>query len=251
MLEGITTEYIFHFILIFARLGAAFSIFPALGDKSIFLRARVIFALVVSFVIYPLITGYLPKYVENVSLNASLLVIEMLIGLIISIGAKFYFLSLHIIGQILSMQSGLGSATFFDPAQRSQVAIFTSFLFIITTTAIFVSDTHYLFIQAVIESYTRFPPGEMLKIADISDFISHIVNDTFVLAFKISSPFLIISIAVLIGSGILSRLMPNLQVFFVITPAQIFVMFCTLYIVINTLIEKVIEAIQITLKLTI
>jgi flagellar biosynthetic protein FliR len=66
-----------------------------------------------------------------------------------------------------------------------------------------------------------------------------------------SSPFLVVSIAILVGSGILSRLMPNLQVFFVVTPAQILVMFCILYIVIIAMLEKVVEVIGSTMYLVI
>lgn len=251
MLQEVTIDFVFHFMLIFARLGAAFSTFPALGDKSIMMRARVMFAVLVTFVSYPIIAEHLPKYTENFGQIVSLIIIELLIGFIIAIGAKIYFLGLNVVGQILSMQSGLGAATFFDPIQRSQVAIFTTFLFIATTSAIFASDTHYLFIQGVIESYTRFPPGELLKVSDVSNFVTHIINDSFILAFKMSAPFLIVSIAILVGSGVLSRLMPNLQVFFVVTPAQILVMYCILYIIVISLINKILESIASTMNLVI
>jgi len=251
MLQAFTLEFVFHFMLIFSRLGVAFTTFPALGDKSIFMRARLVFAVLVSLVIYPLVAEKLPKYSENFSFIVGLIAIELLIGLVISIGAKIYFWSLHIVGQIISMQSGLGAASFFDPAQRAQVAIFGSFLFLASTAAIFITDTHFLFISGVIESYTRFPPGEMLNIQDVSKFVTHVINDSFILAFKMSSPFLVVSIAILVGSGILSRLMPNLQVFFVVTPAQILVMFCILYIVIIAIMEKIIEVIGSTMQLVI
>lgn len=250
MLQELTLEFIFHFMLIFARLGTAFSMFPAISDRYVFMRGRLAIALTVGFILYPIITPYLPKYSENFSLNVSFLVIEILIGIIISIGAKFYFWCLHVVGQIISMQSGLGSATFFDPGQHSQVAIFTSFLFLTTIVFIFVTDTHYLFIQSVTDSYKNFPPGEWLNISDVSKFVTYVINDSFILAFKVSSPFLIVSLVMLVGGGVLSRLMPNLQVFFVITPAQILVIFGVLYITINFLVEKVVNSITTSLSIS-
>ena len=250
MLEEVTTEFIFKFMLIFARLGTAFMLFPALGDHNVFMRGRLAIAVLVTFVLYPLILSSLPTYSENLLYNVSLLFIEVVIGLIITIGAKCYFLSLHTIGQIISMQSGLGAATFFDPGQRSQVAIFGNLLIISTTVYIFITDTHYLFIQAILDSYTRFPPGELLEISDMSKFVTHVVNDSFILAFKISSPFLLLGMVLLVGAGILSRLMPNLQVFFILTPAQVLLMFAILYLVMETLVEKIIIAVQMTLGLT-
>lgn len=249
MLQELTLEFIFHFMLIFARLGTAFSMFPALSDRYVFIRGRLGISLAVSFILYPIIAPYLPRYSDNFSLNVSFLVIEILIGIIISIGAKFYFWCLHVLGQIISMQSGLGSATFFDPGQRSQVAVFTSFLFLTTVMVIFVTDRHYLFIQSVTDSYKNFPPGEWLNIADISKFVTYVINDSFILAFKLASPFLMVSLVMLVGSGVLARLMPNLQVFFVITPAQILVIFAVLYITINFLVEKVVQSITTSLSI--
>lgn len=249
MLNQLTTEAVYHFMLIFARFAAAFSLFPGFSNRNVFMRGRLAIALVISFVLLPLVNPSLPKYSDNFSDTVSMIVIEMLIGVTISIGAKFYYWALHVVGQIISMQSGLGAASFFDPTQGSQLAIFTNFLFMIATVAIFVTNTHYLFINAALESYTRFPPGELLNSGDLGMFIARTINNSFILSFKLSSPFLIVSFAILVGSGVLSRLMPNLQVFFVITPAQILVMFGILYIVINVLIAKVIDSITDTLSL--
>ena len=76
------------------------------------------------------------------------------------------------------------------------------------------------------------------------------VNDSFVLSFKIASPFLVVSLAILTGSGMLARLMPNLQVFFVLTPAQILVMFGVFYIVIDAIIIKLVTAVTYSLNIS-
>lgn len=243
MLEKFTVELVFHLMLIFARLGTAFSYFPAIGSNYIFMRAKLMFALLVSIAIMPIVVPYLPKYSDNFALNIGYLAIEMLIGIVISLAANIYFQAIHFVGQILSLQSALGTAAFFDPTQRLQVTLFSNFMILVTIVFIFASDVHYLFIKAVVESYIKFPPGELLNAGDMSKFVSFIINDSFILSFKISSPFLIVSLAILTGSGMLSRLMPNLQVFFVITPAQILVMFMILYIVINVIITKIVVAI--------
>ena len=133
MLEEVTAEFIFKFMLIFARIGIAFMMFPTLGDRNVFMRGLLTIALMVTFILYPLILSSLPAYSENLLYIISLLFIEVVLGLIITIGARCYFLSLHTIGQINSMQPGLGAATLFDPGQRSQVAIFGNLLIISTT----------------------------------------------------------------------------------------------------------------------
>ncbi|GAB4165314.1 MAG: flagellar biosynthetic protein FliR [Rickettsiaceae bacterium] len=249
MLEKVTLEFIFQFMLVFARLGTAFSRFPAIGAPYIFSRGKLALALTVSFVMIPILQPYLPKYSDNFAINIGYLAIEILIGLIISIAANIYFQSLHFVGQIISMQSGLGAAAFFDPLQKSQVAIFSNFMLLVAIVFIFATNTHFIFIQAVADSYIKFPPGEVVDSGDLGRFVAFVVNDSFILSFKIVSPFLVVALAIMTGSGMLARLMPNLQVFFVITPAQILVMFGTMYIVIEAIVTKLVATISSTVNL--
>ena len=127
--------------------------------------------------------------------------------------------------------------------QRSQVAIFSNFMLIVAVVMVFATNTHHLFIHAVADSYIKFPPGELINSGDMSKFVAFVLNDSFILSFKIVSPFLIVGLAIMTGSGLLARLMPNLQVFFVITPAQILIMFGTMYIVIQAVVTKLVVAI--------
>jgi len=240
VLGELSLEFIFQFMLVFSRLGTAFRRFPALGSPYIHSRAKLVVSLTITFVMVPILAPYLPKYTDDFTQNVGYIAIEILIGLIISIAANIYFMSLHFVGQILSLQSGLGSAAFFDPMQKSQVAIFSNFMLILAVVMIFATNTHHLFIHAVADSYIKFPPGELVNSGDISKFVAFVLNDSFVLSFKIVSPFLIVGLAIMTGSGLLARLMPNLQVFFVITPAQILIMFGTMYIVIQVVVTKLV-----------
>ena len=105
---------------------------------------------------------------------------------------------------------------------------------------IFASNTHYLFIQAIIDSYSKFPVGELMGSDDLSQFVTHIVTSSFILSFKLAAPFIAISLIILVGTGLLARIMPNLQVFFVITPVQILAIFGAIYITLIALIDKMI-----------
>jgi flagellar biosynthetic protein FliR len=249
MLQDITVSFIFHMMLIFARIGTIMSLLPGIGDKSVMSRARLGLALATSFVLYPLLDDIMPQYPTTTAAFMQYLACEMLIGLFLGLIIRIVFLTIHTVGLVLSMQSGLGSAMFFDPSQKEQVSVFSYALLLIVSMAIFATDTHYAFIEGAIDSYSKFPVGKMPDVSDMSNVMSRIVSDSFVLAFKMVSPFLIVSLAILAGSGILARLMPNLQVFFVLTPVQILSMYITLFIVIQVLVEKVIIALQSAAKL--
>ncbi len=240
MLEQITLEIVFHFFLIFLRLGAAFRYFPALNFIHFLVRGRVLLVFFTTIMMMPILVPYLPKFEKDISLLVKYILTEILTGLLISITTQIYFYILHFVGQVISMQSGLSNAAFFDPSQKAQLSIFSSFLFYNAVMLVFATDTHYFFIQAIVDSYIKFPPGEVFHSYDMVYLIIHMVNDSFVLSFKMISPFIIVSITVMTGAALLSRLMPNLHIFFIITPVQILIILQVLYIVINSFLKKLI-----------
>ena len=243
MLQDTSVEFVTIMALIFARLGAAFSQFPGISSAYVFMRARLMLALAICVVLYPILKDVMPQKLHlNSGAFLSALVIEVMVGIIISISARICFMAIDVVGTIISMQSGLSAAMFFDPTHNSQVSIMSSFLFVIAYAAIFVTDTHYLFIQGVMDSYEIFPVGQVPDLGDLSNFVSSTVNQSFILAFKLASPFIAVSFGFLISNGVLARLMPNLQVFFVVTPVQIYVIFGVLFIVINIMINKLMES---------
>lgn len=237
----ITLNSMFGLFLVFCRIGAVFANLPGLGDPRITARAKIILIVFISILVIPHVSEYLPSYPSAPSRLVFYICAELLVGAMLGLGVKIYFNSLQVLGNLVSMESGLGSATIFDPTQRESIAIFTSFLVLMAVATIFASDTHHNFIAGTVESYKKFNIGEMLSLGDTSNLISRIVNDSFILAFKISAPFLVVGIGIIVGSGVLSRLMPTLQVFFVITPIQVLIMFAVLFVVINGIIETVIN----------
>ena len=244
MLHEISVEFVTIMALIFARLGSAFFIFPGISSSYIFVRARLLFALAVCVVLYPVLKDFMPKQHLHSSMFIYILATEVMIGIIIAIAAKICFMAIDVVGTIISMQSGLSAALFFDPNHNTQTALISNFLALIAYTAIFVTDTHYLFIQGIVDSYTAFGVGQLPDTGDISNFVSRAMNQSFILAFKLASPFIAVSFGFLISNGVLARLMPNLQVFFVVTPVQIYVIFGVLFIMINIMMSRLMESVS-------
>ncbi len=239
-----STNFIFKFMILFARIGAIFSLLPGFSESYVPTRGRLLIAILICFIAYPLLE--LPQYSNNFGFLLNCLVIEIFIGIMFGLMVKINFLALHTLGAIISMQSGLSSAVFFSPNEKqNQSSVFSNFFIIAVVSMIFSTGTHHTFIKAIISSYNSFPINQIPNMGDSANFISHIVNDSFILAFKMSSPFIVVSLAILTGSGLLSRLIPNFQVFFVITPAQILIIFSILFITIDSILKKMVFILKI------
>ena len=86
---------------------------------------------------------------------------------------------------------------------------------------IFALDLHHLMLRALVDSYELFVPGQAPPFGDLSEMISRVVAKSFLLSFQLAMPFVATATIFFLGIGLLSRLMPQVQIFFVAMPLQI------------------------------
>ena len=60
-----------------------------------------------------------------------------------------------------------------------------------------------------------------MPVGDFSEMISRTMAQTFKLAFQLATPFLVFGLMFYVGMGLLARLMPQMQIFFIALPLQI------------------------------
>lgn len=235
MLPQILPAEAFGFLLVFTRIGAMMMVMPAFGEVGVPRRVRLILALTVSFLVYLAIRENLPPIPSSAFGLAGMLILEIVIGLLIGGAARLIAAALHVTGTIIGFQSGLAAAQQFDPTQGSQSALMANFLAVVGITMIFATDLHHLLIGAARGSYVFFPVGSTPMFGDFATMTAEIVASSFLLGVKMAAPFLAYGIIYNIGLGIVSRLMPQLPVFFVGIPLNVFLGFAILMMVISSM----------------
>ena len=90
---------------------------------------------------------------------------------------------------------------------------------------VFATDLHHLMLEAMVMSYGLMIPGTVPQIDDMSQVMSRLVADAFVLGIQLSAPFIAVGLVFYLGVGLLARLMPQVQIFFIALPVQIFLGF--------------------------
>ena len=146
---------------------------------------------------------------------------ELLIGAVLGLTARLTISALQVAGSVVAQQLGLGFVTAVDPTQGQQGVLVGNFLTMLGVTLIFATDLHHLVIAALNDSYTLFQPGEMPLVGDVAAHVTRIVATAFRIGIQLSAPFLVFGLLFNLGLGVLSRLMPQMQVFFVGLPLSI------------------------------
>jgi len=221
MLVDIVPATLFSFLLVFARIGAIFVVLPGFGEAYISPRIRLSIALAMTFAVLPFVEDGLPGLPDGVVALILLLSGEVTIGLFIGLAAKLTVSALHIAGMVISFMSSLGFAQFFDPAQGTQGALIGSFLALMGMMVIFTSDLHIPMLRAAAESYTVFPAALAPPLDSFAELAIDFVAGAFGIAMRIAAPFIVYALVLYLGMGLLNRLMPSMQVFFLVMPLNI------------------------------
>lgn len=221
MTISILPQTAFLFMLLFSRLGSMVMLLPAFGDVSVPVRIRLLLAVALTFVMLPLAQGFYGQAPSAMAEILPLLFGEIAIGIMIGGAARLLMSALQFAGAAMSFQMGLSYAQSFDPTQGIQGAILGSFLSVLAVTLILVGDLHHLFLAAISDSYILFRPGALPPLSDFAELATNIVANSFKVGIQVASPFLAFGLIFYLGIGILSRLMPQVQIFFVAMPANI------------------------------
>jgi len=129
---------------------------------------------------------------------------------------------LQVAGSVIAQQMGLGFVTSIDPTQGQQGVLIGNFLTILGVTLLFATDSHHLVIAALNDSYAIFAPGETMASGDVAALATRAFAAAFRIGLQLAAPFLVFGLVFNIGLGVLARLMPQMQVFFVGVPLSIF-----------------------------
>lgn len=208
------------FVLVFARVGTMVMLMPGIGERFIFSRARLSLAFFIALMLSPMVRPLLhvPADVPGV---VSLLLGEVLIGLALGLCARFVMACLQSAGTIVAQTMGLGFAMTVDPTGGMQNPSVGNLLTMLGITLILTSDLHHIAIVAIHESYRMLPPGGLPAMGDVLALAVRAVAQGFALAVQISAPFIVFGLLFNLGLGVLARMMPQLQVFFLAVPASI------------------------------
>jgi flagellar biosynthetic protein FliR len=209
------------FLLTFARIGTMVMLLPGIGEQNIPARVRLGIALVLTAILLP---AHQKAYtVDLTALGPVLLMLfqEIIIGAVLGLTARLAISALQVAGSVVAQQLGLGFVTAVDPTQNQQGVLVGNFLALLGITLIFATDLHYLVIAALNDSYTIFQPGEMPLVGDAAQHVTRIVATAFRIGIQLSAPFLVFGLLFNLGLGVLSRLMPQMQVFFIGLPLSI------------------------------
>ncbi|MCF6436978.1 flagellar biosynthetic protein FliR [Pseudoalteromonas sp. MMG022] len=163
----------------------------------------------------------------NQQLNAeevqwvSFIVGEFLIGLALFFALQLAFITITFWGRVLDMQIGFGAAGVIDPTNKNQDPLLGSIFLTAAICIFYVSGMHYKLIEGVVFSFEVLPIGSGLFDMQLPNFAS-LMTLMFSVGLFMFAPVIILMWCLDVFIGLLSRTMPQMNIYFVMLPLKIF-----------------------------
>jgi flagellar biosynthetic protein FliR len=216
-----TADQVWAGALIFARIGAILMLLPGFGEAYVSPRIRLSLALVLSLALWPMVAGSLPALPVSLGGMVGWLIREVTTGLMIGFLLRLLMAALSTAGEVMSLQTTLSFAQTANPLQAQPATTLAAFLTLFGVAMIFATNTHHLFIAGLLGSYDVVRPAAPLVIEDFTTLAIRTVSGSFLLGVQLAAPVIVFSIIFNLATGLVGRIMPQFQVFFVSTPLNV------------------------------
>lgn len=227
---------LYHFLMVFLRLGSALMVMPGFTTSYVSTQVRLSAALALSVVMVPVVAPHLPAPPQTLAVFFRCIAFEVTVGIFLGVVMQIMYSALNLAGNFAGQAIGFSNAQIFDPAFQAQSIVLETFLSLTALTVIFLMDLHHLMLGAIVDSYHIFPVGGEMPWGDFANELSSDLNQAFITGFKIGAPFIAFTIVFYAGMGLVSRLMPQLNIFFLSLPLQIYLGLGLLFITLPIMI---------------
>ncbi len=219
MISGLTDNVLATFI-VFCRIGACLMLVPGYSSTNIPPQIRLFIALVTTFALTPILVSILKPLVDDAPpLTLALLIgTELLVGSVIGLGGRVFFLALQTMVTVMASAIGLSNIPGTPVGETDPTPAAVPLIMASVTTLFFLTDQHWQVLRGLMNSYDVWQPGEKLSGEIALNQLTSRLTDAFVLTLRITSPFIVYSVIVNFSVGLLNKLTPAIPVYFISVP---------------------------------
>ncbi len=220
-LLNLVSNNILPFFMVFTRIAAIFLIIPFLHSARIPNNVKILISLTFTILIFPIVKTDLNIAELNYFEIFSNIISELLMGLAIGFFITIVYSAIQGAGRLIDFSSGFGISAVLDPVNNISATVTTNFYSIIATTLFFMIGGHRIIISGVAQSYAIIPLGKFTLNSAAVQMLSRSFSDIFLIALKVSAPIMAALFLTEIALAILTRSIPQINVFVVGFPLKI------------------------------
>ncbi|MEO6696811.1 MAG: flagellar biosynthetic protein FliR [Gammaproteobacteria bacterium] len=232
-ISALLSAYLWPFFRIAALVGAA----PLLGTQTVPVRVRISLALALTAVIVPVIPAA-PAADLFGATGVVITVQQVLIGLAMGFALQLVFAAFVFAGQLIGTTMGLGFASLNDPVTGVVVPTVSQFYTVMVTLLFFALNGHLILIEVLADSFHSMPVGaEGVSAGGLWELVrwaSHLFSGAVLIALPAMAALLVVNI----GLGVVTRAVPQLNIFAVGFPVTLMLGLLVMWITLPTVLPQ-------------
>lgn len=213
-------EVILATFLVFCRVGACLMIVPGFASERIAMRIRLFVAIAVTLALAPALVPSVRAAMPDMELAtlARLIVSELMVGFFIGFLGRILLAALETLATLVSMAIGLSNMPGMPVEGGEALPTLANLITLSATAMIFITDQHLELFRALAASYNALPPGQGIEAGAGLSRVGDQLASAFVLALRVTSPFIVYTVVVNLTIGLINKLTPQIPVYFIAMP---------------------------------
>jgi len=209
------------FILIFARVASLVAVAPVFGHPGVPVQMKAALSIFISFVLYPIVNRH-PLQIDVQVLSFAVIVLkEVFTGLVIGFATNLLFAGVQFAGQIIGIDIGFAIANVFDPESGANTPVIGEVQYILALLIFLMMNGHHFLLESLHMSFVAVPIASFSMSGDLAQKLIGLTGTIFIIAIKIGAPTIIALFLTNVAVGILSRVVPQMNIFVVSFPLKI------------------------------
>ena len=211
------------FFLIFLRVTGMFVMSPIFGRQNLPSYYKIGFSFFVTLIMATSVAVVMPAMGGGIARYAYLALREFIVGASIGFIPYLMFSAIYMAGQMIDMKIGFSMVNVLDPVSNIQIPITANFYFILCMLMFITVNAHHMIILAISRSYSAIPLGALNIDGELIRALLRLFSDIFAVGFRIAAPIVFTALLADVALGVISKAMPQINVFMVGMPLKILV----------------------------
>ena len=218
---GVAVENFDAILLVLIRMSGLFILSPVFGRQNMPALFKIGFAFCLTLIYITATESLAVDYQDSMVLYVIYVVKELAIGIIMGYVTYIIMSGIYLAGQIIDNQIGFGYANVLDPITNIQVPLTSNFYYTYIILIFLLINGHHMIIRALFYSYKVIPLGQLTFSADVIQELGSLMAEMFAIALRISAPIIAAVFIADVVLGVLSKTIPEMNVFVLGMPIKV------------------------------
>jgi len=227
-LSSVAVSQFWVFLQVLIRFSSIVAIAPVFGARQVPTQVKVGLTLVLSIALTPLVRSSFPSAdlspPHDLGGFATVIVLQSMVGMLMGFVVSLVLSAFQIAGSLLDLQVGFSMAQTFDPELNSEATPLSQFQYYYALLLFLLANGHHIVLEALDRSFALLPASKItLASGSHLSLMTDVTFGALVNGVKIAAPTCAVLFIVDVSFALMSRAMPQLNIFFVGMPAKVIV----------------------------